>query len=180
MTAGVRVFAFEPESQNYALLNKNIFANGLQQQVTAYAAALSDETGFSDLHLSTLLIGGSCHSYGEAVDFHLQPRDTGLRQGCYSTTIDALVGSGVMPCPTHIKIDVDGNEHKVIAGAERTLDDERVRSVLVELNTNLAQHRDIIESLEGRGFNLHHQKLTQSIRQEGAFTGVGNHIFERR
>src|SRR6187455_11828 len=32
-TRGVRVYAFEPESQNYALLYKNIVLNNLSQQV---------------------------------------------------------------------------------------------------------------------------------------------------
>ena len=35
-TRSVRVFAFEPESQNYALLNRNIFLNNLSENVTAY------------------------------------------------------------------------------------------------------------------------------------------------
>ena len=34
-TRGTRVFAFEPESQNYALLNKNIYFNQLVADVTA-------------------------------------------------------------------------------------------------------------------------------------------------
>ena len=50
-TRGTRVFAFEPESQNYALLNKNIYFNQLVADVTAYGIALSDEIGFGDLHL---------------------------------------------------------------------------------------------------------------------------------
>jgi hypothetical protein len=35
--------------------------------------------------------------------------------------------------PSHIKIDVDGNDHLVLAGARRTLADPRLKSVLVEL-----------------------------------------------
>jgi len=180
MTAGTTVYAFEPEAQNYALLNKNILANDLQDRVTAFAVALSDTTGFGDLHLSGFMVGGSCHSFGEAVDFHLKPRETGLRQGCYSTTIDAMVASGAVPCPTHIKIDVDGIEHKVIGGAQSTLDDPKVRSVLIELNTNLPLHQDLIDDLQGRGFTLWQEKLAVSIRREGEFKGVGNHIFQRR
>lgn len=179
MTRGVSVYAFEPEAQNYALLNKNILANKLQDRATAFAVALSDSTGFGDLHLSMFLVGGSCHSFGEAVDFHLQPRETGLRQGCFSTSVDAMVADGAMPCPTHIKIDVDGIEHKVIAGADKTLDDPRVRSMLVELNTGLNEHRRLIENLEARGFALWREKLEVSIRKEGDFKGVGNHIFQR-
>ena len=179
MTIGVTVFAFEPEAQNFALLNKNILTNGLQDHVTAYPVALNDTTEFGDLHLSSFHVGGSCHSFGEAVDFHLKPRHTGLRQGCFSTSIDKMILEGAMPCPNYIKIDVDGIEHKVLSGAEITLDDHRVKSILVELNTNLDLHVALIESLENRGFKLWREKLAISIRQEGEFKGVGNHIFQR-
>ncbi len=80
MKQGVRVYAFEPESQNYALLCKNISINSLQNQVSAYCVAISDDVGtnggafFDTLYLSDFSTGGSCHSFGEEVDFHLKPR----------------------------------------------------------------------------------------------------------
>ena len=41
-TRGARVFAFEPEAQNYALLNRNILFNDLQRAtVKAYCMAAS-------------------------------------------------------------------------------------------------------------------------------------------
>jgi hypothetical protein len=64
-TRGIKVFAFEPESQNYALLNRKILLNGLTEQVRAYCAGLSNETGFGDMYLSELKIGGSCHAVGD-------------------------------------------------------------------------------------------------------------------
>src|SRR4029077_1974122 len=39
-TRGVRVFAFEPEAQNFALLNRNIFFNDLGDSVNAYCLAI--------------------------------------------------------------------------------------------------------------------------------------------
>ena len=88
---GARVFAFEPESQNYALLCKNIVQNSLSERVVAFSAALSDEEKFDKIHLSDFRVGGSCHSFGEAVDFNLQKTSFKFVQGCYSTTIDKLV-----------------------------------------------------------------------------------------
>src|SRR5262245_11213846 len=38
---GTTVYAFEPESQNYALLNRNIHDNGVSDRVFAFCAALS-------------------------------------------------------------------------------------------------------------------------------------------
>ena len=39
---GCHVFAFEPESLNYAEFNKNIFVNYLHERMAAFCMALSD------------------------------------------------------------------------------------------------------------------------------------------
>ncbi|CAM9914916.1 unnamed protein product, partial [Phaeothamnion confervicola] len=178
-TRGVRTFAFEPESQNYALLCRNIVLNGLTEYVTAYCLALSDSAGYSLLHLSQFQIGSSCHSFGEKVNHNLEHRDTKLSQGCISNTLDALVASGVLPTPNHIKIDVDGIEHKVLAGCREVLADPRLKSVLVEINTNLELHRRIITDMKALGFDYSEQQVAQAQRTEGAFKGVGNYVFVR-
>lgn len=178
-TRGTQVFAFEPESQNYALLYKNIVLNDLGGLVTGYCAALTDEETFSLLHLSKFHLGGSCHTFGAAQDHHLRKRASPYTQGCFSTTLDSLVGRGVMPVPTHIKVDVDGLEHKVLAGCRHTLSDPGVKSVLVEINTGLPEHRQIIDDMAALGFSYSKQQVAAAIRQEGAFKGVGNHVFRR-
>jgi FkbM family methyltransferase len=178
-TRRVRAFAFEPESQNYALLCRNIFMNGLTEDVVAYCLALSDVASYSLLHLSQFQLGGSCHSFGEKIDHNLDPRDTKLSQGCISTTLDTLVAGGVLPTPNHIKIDVDGLEHKVLAGSPKVLADRRLKSVLVEINTNLEQHRKIIADMAALGFGFSEQQVAQAQRTEGAFKGVGNYVFRR-
>ena len=178
-TRGTRVFAFEPESQNYALLNKNIYFNQLVADVTAYGIALSDEIGFGDLHLGQFLPGGSCHTFGEKLDFKLEPLAAVHSQGCYSTTVDAFIDAGHMPVPKHVKIDVDGIEHKVLAGARRTLEDPTLASVLVELNTNLDLHRRVIDDMHALGFSVSQDQVNESLRKDGTFKGVGNHIFRR-
>ena len=178
-TRGVRTFAFEPESQNYALLCRNIVANGLSETVVAYCLALSDSASYSLLHLSEFGLGGSCHTFGEKIDHQLERRDTKLAQGCVSTTLDTLVERGVLPVPNHIKIDVDGLEHKVLAGCAHVLADRRLQSVLVEINTNLGLHRKIIADMLALGFHFSERQVAQAQRTEGAFKGVGNYVFKR-
>ncbi|MDP1682151.1 MAG: FkbM family methyltransferase [Burkholderiales bacterium] len=178
-TRGVRVFAFEPESQNYALLNKNIFLNGLSTLVMAYCCALSDEHRFSTLFLSAFMPGGSCHTFGQELDFNLQPLESAFTQGCYSVTLDELVLNGAVPVPNHIKIDVDGLEHKVLAGCQDTLRNSLLRSVLVEINQGLPEHRAIVEQMVGLGFSYDDDQVNTAVRKEGAFKGVGNYVFQR-
>jgi FkbM family methyltransferase len=176
---GARVFAFEPESQNYALLCRNIVQNGLSDRVIGFSAALSDEEKFGRIHLSQFAVGGSCHSFGEAVDFNLQKKAFEFTQGCYSTTIDRLVEAGVMPVPANIKIDVDGFEHKVVAGARETLKDATVRSLLIEINPKLEEHRWIIAHLQSLGFGYDRDQVEQAARAEGSFKGIGEYVFRR-
>lgn len=178
-TRGTRVYAFEPESQNFAILNKNIVANDLGDRVTAYCAALSDQTGYSLLHLSAFGTGGSGHMYGADLDHNLRPRASPYLQGCVSTTLDRLVSDGVVPVPTHIKIDVDGIEHKVLAGCHSTLRDPRLKTVLIEINSNLEEHRRLVEELTALGFAFSDQQVLAARRTAGASTGTGNYVFRR-
>lgn len=178
-TRKATVFAFEPESQNFALLNSNIASNRLGDRVTAYPLALSDRTQADKLFLSEFKPGGSCHSIAESVGFDLKPRTVSFAQGSFSTTLDQLVESGAVPVPDYIKLDVDGFEHKVIEGARKTLANPKVRSVIVELNTHLAEHRGAVELLQGMGFTYDEAQVTGALRKSGTFEGVGEFIFRR-
>jgi len=178
-TRGTRVFAFEPEAQNYALLNRNIGLNGLAGRATAYCLALSDEAGLSELHLSQVLIGGSCHSLGEKVDYKHEPMVPAFSQGCVAARLDDLVAAGTVPQPQHVKIDVDGFEPKVIRGAARTIRDPRLRSLLIEVNQNLADHREMVAELGTLGFRYEPAQVARAERKEGLFKGCAEYVFRR-
>jgi FkbM family methyltransferase len=178
-TRGTRVFAFEPESANYALLNRNIFINNLQDRVSAYCMGLSDAAGLTALHMGLVGVGQSCHSVGEALDYKHDPMAAAFRQGCIVSRLDDLVSTGAIPMPNHIKIDVDGFEPKVIAGARSTLKNAAVRSVLVELNLNLADHAAIVEDMKDLGFWCSRDQVKRAMRQDGAFKGLAEHVFKR-
>jgi len=178
-TRGVRVFAFEPEAQNYALLNRNITLNDLGERVRAYCLALSDQAGYSELHLSSLQVGGSCHSLGERVDFAHRPMTPVFSQGCIAARLDDLVASGTVPAPNHIKIDVDGFEPKVIAGARQVLRGPAVRSLLIEVNQNLPDHLQMVAELNSFGFRYDPAQVAAAERKSGTFKGVAEYVFQR-
>jgi FkbM family methyltransferase len=175
-TRAARVFAFEPESQNFALLNRNILINDLAERITAYCVALSDRTGFGTLALSQFMVGGSGHNYGQA---ELDAPASVYRQGCFSSSVDALVESGDIPVPAHIKIDVDGIEPQIVRGAAATLRDPRVRTMLIEINTNLEEHWEIVDFMLAAGFDYSREQVERAQRKEGPFKGVGNYVFRR-
>ena len=178
-TRRVRVYAFEPEAQNYALLNRNILLNGLAESVSAYCMGLTDSSGLSTLHIADLRVGGSCHALGEPLDFRHQPLKAVFDQGSIAGTIDELVAARAIPVPTHIKIDVDGFEPKVIAGARRTLCDRSVKSLLIETNQNLDDHRAMVAELNRLGFVHDPAQVARAERKEGEFKGVAEYVFRR-
>ena len=179
-TRGVRVYAFEPEAQNYALLNRNLVLNELGERVKAYCLALSDAEGFSELHLSDLRAGGSCHSLGERVDFAHRPMRPAYSQGCISARLDDLVSRGIVPEPHYVKIDVDGFEPKVIAGAAGVLRGTRLKSLLIEINQNLPDHMAAVAHLHACGYRHDPAQVERVLRRSGTFKGCAEYVFERR
>lgn len=173
---GLTVHAFEPESQNFGLLCRNIAINKLGETVTAWPLALSETTGFDYFYSQSVQVGGSCSSYSESVNFHLQHKQYAIRQGCAAITMDEF--SDKYGFPTHVKIDVDGLEHKVIGGMGATL--AVVDSVLVELNTALPVHMRIYEIMEDYGLYPDAATADSARRKDGPFAGIGNVIFSRK
>ena len=178
-TRGIRMFAFEPESQNFALLNRNILLNDLGNRVNVYCLAMSDAAGLSQLHLSQFMAGGSCHSLGEKVDFKHAPMRPVFSQGCISARLDDLVASGTVPEPDHIKIDVDGFEPKVIAGAQRIIKGGKLRSLLIEVNQNLADHQQMVAGLNALGYRHDPAQVAAAERKNGPFKGCAEYVFKR-
>jgi FkbM family methyltransferase len=178
-TRGVRVFAFEPEALNYALLNRNIFHNKVSQQVRAFCVALSDRAGLGELHLSRFMAGGSSHSLDEQVDPYHRPAQPAFTQGCVSATLDDLVRDGAVASPDHIKIDVDGFEPKVIRGAAQTLRAGRIRSLLIEVNQSLADHMAMVAELGALGFRHDPEQVRRAERRSGYFKGCAEYVFTR-
>lgn len=171
---GITVHAFEPDSQNFALMCRNLALNKLKGHITPWPIALTDQTGLDTFYVTNLMPGGSCNSFGEQVDYHLQPKKFKFQQGCFGTTLNLFCEQRRVK-PNHIKIDVDGLEHKIIAGMDFIL--PGVESVLIELNTRLPEHMAIIDTMKIWGFYPDMVTAEKARRTDGAFKGVGNVIF---
>lgn len=177
-TRGAKVYAFEPEAGNFAILNKNIQINNLSSLVSAYCVGLLDFNGYSTLNLSDTTPGGSCHTVSEEVGFDLKPREAAFKQGCAVSTLDYFC-EHLNVSPTHIKIDVDGLEPRVIKGMEETLRSPSCKSLIVELNSNLDEHLAVVEFLSSLGFVYSQHQVDSALRKSGAFKGVGEYVFSR-
>jgi FkbM family methyltransferase len=148
---GVRVYAFEPESLNFARLNRNIIRNSLSERVLAYCVGISDITGFDRLSLNSVEAGAALHQIGGDAGEAVEPaRAPAHVQGAVTVTVDELHSRFGLPFPTHVKIDVDGLEARVVTGAFETLGDARLKSLLIEIQEDVAS-KSLVDSLTGAG-----------------------------
>lgn len=172
---GIKVFAFEPEAENYAMLVKNLQLNNIEPN--AYCIALSYKMEIGTLFASGGEMGGACHSFNQKVGHDLKARETPFTQGCIGLTLDDLHNNG-LPIPNHIKIDVDGLEHAVVNGGRFILN--YVESILVEVNPSLPQHIQMLEYLKGYGFEFDKDQVERATRKEGTFKGCAEYVFRKK
>ena len=172
---GLSVYAFEPESLNYAELNKNIYLNQIKN-IHAYNIGLNKKTVFDSLNLSTFTKGWSMHTATQAKDFEHKPFEPAYRQGLFLASLDDLVEKFGLPVPNYLKIDVDGLEPEIIQGAEKTLQRSELKSILIELNESCSADLKVIHTLEAYGFSLQKKERADCIDSE-KFATLYNFIF---
>ncbi|MFX4222230.1 MAG: FkbM family methyltransferase [Thalassobaculum sp.] len=141
-----RTYALEPFSTNVEALEDNIRLNGLEGIVTPLRLALSDRTGVADL-------GFGRRSAGEANQnlVHTLPSAGVSTEPVETARLDDLIDAGRVPTPTRIKIDVDGEEWRLINGMRRTLLDPRLTSIRIEIRPSDA-NAAAIRRIEDSGF----------------------------
>lgn len=190
---GCQVFAFEPEAQNNALLIENIALNGIGDRCLPVNVPLSDRDGFGFLDVRYITKGGAYNHFADGHNGENAYAPPSLetdgrpgpvaRQLLYGCSIDSLAGDGCFAFPTHLKIDVDGLEADIIAGAARTLHDPRLASVLVEVNRASPRDMAIPGILGDAGFELVSERSNwdyRADRSREAENPTTNMIFRRR
>ena len=139
------VYAFEPSVFNLSLLAKNIYENGLHDQIKIITNPLTQQNQFADFALSTIEEGGAMSAFGVDHDHDGKPINKSLIYQTLGLSLDFLIANNIIAeRPSLIKIDVDGIEHLILAGAIETLKHPTCRSVLIETNnTFLEQEKSI-------------------------------------
>ena len=136
------VIAFEPSSENYELLRKNIQINGFGDRVKCFNSALGSISDIKELHLSKDNTGG--HS----LRAELVPNiNNGASESVNVISLYTFLG----PKPiSFIKIDVQGYELEVLKGCDLTY----TRIVWCELWSEAGQVETIKQYLLDRFGNI--------------------------
>jgi FkbM family methyltransferase len=142
---GGKVIALEPEAVNYARLQHAIAKAGLTHVVETIQAAVAETTGEGFLEINP----------GHPGDHKLGTAGTPIAM----TTIDDVLTSRGWPEVSLIKVDVQGAEARVLAGARGAL--ERFRPALFlevddqQLRRYGSSAADLLTSTTAQGYRIH-------------------------
>jgi FkbM family methyltransferase len=168
---GLKVVAFEPESQNFAVMNTNVQMNRLSDNVVPLNLALSDRTAIDYLYMPIFSLGTAFNQFGRAPHPDPAHAEQTAKQAVISYTVDAFIEAFPEYFPTHIKLDVDGLEPAIIFNALKTLENPEVKSMLVELDETIEAEKQAIDLICSKGF---------AIREKHRHLGnEHNYIFAR-
>lgn len=145
-----KVIAIEPEPENYARLRRIVATAGLNDRVETVQAAVAERSGEVRLELNPL--SPVDHKLGEE----------GIR--VKAVTIDDLLEARGWPPVSLMKIDVQGAEEKVLAGAVRTLSTFQPSLFIEVSDETLARYGSsaerLLRTLIEKGYTIHRLSRT--------------------
>jgi len=148
-----RVWSFEPSFLNLELLFRNIQTNNLQDKITIVPLSLSNKSQIEDFYMQEgdNIWGGAHNSSGSNRSQDGTEMQKFKTSSQMALSLDDLVNIFSLPTPSHIKIDVDGLEDRVLQGGLKTFGN--TKSILIEIDAkNTDQNREIQGVLSNLGF----------------------------
>jgi FkbM family methyltransferase len=159
---GAQIFAFEPSPASFLDLTRNVALNDCAATVTPFPLALWSRNEILALVPGAIAAGeesrptvvGAAQHDVVAQPTQLSPDSVAI----VGVPLDDLVERFGLPVPTHAKVDTDGYELEVLAGAERTLTRAEWQSIHIELDREeTSRNQQIRTMLEDAGFRTHRQ-----------------------
>jgi FkbM family methyltransferase len=174
------VYSFEPSVFNLKLLAKNIYFNGFDKKIRIIPTPLTDHNDFADFSLSSIDEGGALSSFGVEYGYDGEDLNTIFRYQILGLTLDYLLSTKMINEPPQlIKIDVDGIEHLILAGAVDILKNPNLKSLLIEVNDNFQlQATNVSKLLTSSGFYLEKKRHSEMTAAD-KFSVTSNQIWCR-
>lgn len=150
---GLRVLAFEPDQMSANIINKNIYLNNLSNKLLSIPVALNDETKISSFYMRQFLPANAYNTFDRANNQWGVKYKPEFTQGAVGMRGDDIVFDDSLSHfknPDFIKIDVDGNEYKVLKGMEKIL--SNTKYICIELGYKHPEYELVQKLLTRLGF----------------------------
>ena len=145
-----KIFSFEPENNNFELLNKNVKCNNYQN-IVLEKKGVSDHNGSNKFFLSSKNTG--MHSLQKINDDVKEIKIDVIKLDDYFTTL------GLIKKISFIKIDVEGAEFQVLNGMKMILKNDNLKLLIEFIPEHLEKHgtnpSDVLKILENNNFKLY-------------------------
>ncbi len=176
-----KIFSFEPSTSNLRVLSRNIYINNLQDDIIINQLPLTNRPNlFLNMKENEFQEGVSLNTFGENFDFEGKDYISKNEYSILSSSIDYLVSNDIMDVPKYIKIDVDGIEHLILDGGKDTLKNEKIKSILIEVNENFEDQQNQVDKIMlESGFKLVQKYKEKNIPVKNQFSKTFNYIYER-
>ena len=175
--------AFEPSSSNLRVLTRNISINNLEKNIKVVSIPLTNKKNtFQEMKEEQFIEGGAMNSFGEKFDFEGKEFMTAMKYNLLGTTMNYFIENSILEIPDYIKIDVDGIEHLILEGGDRFLNNQKVKSISIEINENFKeQYKNVLDLMEKNKFKFLHKKFNNNFHLEGSkFNKTFNYVFIKK
>ena len=176
----IEVTSFEPCTSNLRVLSRNISLNNLGQNIKIFQPALcKEENSFMMFNEHKFIEGWSMNQFSNDYNGDTS-KDFEQNYKIYGTNIDSLIAQNILQVPNYIKLDVDGIEHLILQGGEKTLKNSNLRSILVEIDESLKnQLNTVMNIMKNNNFTIKVKENVLINQKSKKFNNQFNYIFER-
>jgi FkbM family methyltransferase len=127
---GSRVFAFEPERQNFELLVENIKLNNLLSSIEPVQKAVYSTTQDVELYV----FPRSASSWTSLANYEYKNNAPIKTETVRAVSLDSFVDENNIPTIDLLKIDVEGFEAEVFNGAKNLLAADKINYIIFEIS----------------------------------------------
>jgi len=179
----IDITTFEPSSSNLQTLSRNISINKLNEKIKICQIPLTNKNNsFLRMKESQFEEGEALNVFGENFDFEGNKFIEKNSYKIYGTSINYLLDNKILEIPDYIKIDVDGIEHLILLGANKYLQNSKIKSLSVEINDQFIGQRDkVLNIMKLNNFIILHKKYNEEIyKRNSKFSKSFNYVFIKK
>jgi FkbM family methyltransferase len=159
---GARIFCYEPDSRNFAVLKQNIDVNGLQERVLAFPCAVASESGDRKMGLAA----SPDHSL-------LASGGAGAEEWVRCTTLRDILQQHDLETVDFLKVNCEGAEYEILYNCTPE-ELQHVANIHLEYHSCHGQRNNgnaLCEYLRGKGFEI--GRFTRHVDRTGLFKESG-------